>query len=260
MNISILGSGNMAFFLARSFYEAGHRIVQVYARRVEAGVALSKETDAEFVPFLREVRGDADVYIFAVPDDAVAGLSAAFSCPGKIALHCSGSLPPQVLESASALQGVVWPLYSIRKDDLPQAAEVPFIVDAGDEITRAVVSRLVESISPKVYLLDTEQRKLLHLAAVLSNNFVNHLLSISGEIVAELKLPKAVLSPILQQTFEGARSHDPAMLQTGPAIRHDEGTVERHLALLKAHPEWQDLYQAMTRSIQQFYADKKKSS
>jgi hypothetical protein len=50
------------------------------------------------------------------------------------------------------------------------------------------------------------------------------------------------------------------MLQTGPAIRHDEGTVERHLALLKAHPEWQDLYQAMTRSIQQFYADKKKSS
>lgn len=260
MTISILGSGNMAFFLAKAFYEAGHKIAQVYARNGEAGIVLSKETNAEFVCSPDKLRKDAGVYIFAVPDDALPGLAAAFSCPGKIALHCSGSLPAGVLAASSGLNGVIWPLYSIRKNDLPRPAGVPLIIDAADEVTEGIVARLAGSISPKVYALSSEQRGLLHLAAVLSNNFINHLLSISGEIVAGLKLPRDILAPILKQTFESARLNDPVQLQTGPAVRNDEGTIERHLDLLKAHPGWQEVYCAMTRSIQQFYADKKKRS
>lgn len=234
--------------------------MQVYARKAPDGTALSKETDAEFVHSLAELRTNADVYIFAVPDDALSGLAAAFSCPGKIALHCSGSLPADVLAASSVLNGVIWPLYSIRKKDLPRPAGVPLIIDAADETTGGVIARLAGSISPKVYTLGPEQRRVLHLAAVLSNNFINHLLSISGEIVAGLSLPQDILTPILKQTFESARLHDSAGLQTGPAIRNDEGTIERHLDLLKAHPGWQEIYRAMTRSIQQFYADKTKPS
>jgi hypothetical protein len=43
------------------------------------------------------------------------------------------------------------------------------------------------------------------------------------------------------------------MLQTGPAIRDDSATIQKHLELLSSQPNLQKLYANMTESIQEFY-------
>ena len=40
-------------------------------------------------------------------------------------------------------------------------------------------------------------------------------------------------------------------MQTGPAIRDDQNTIEKHLDFLNEYPAFQDLYQQLTNSIQQ---------
>ena len=67
-------------------------------------------------------------------------------------------------------------------------------------------------------------------------------------------LPEEALQPIISQTFErlsnSAKAKD---TQTGPALRGDTEVMERQVELLSGHPEWQEIYKAMSSSIEKMY-------
>jgi hypothetical protein len=44
---------------------------------------------------------------------------------------------------------------------------------------------------------------------------------------------------------------DPSLAQTGPALRNDTVTIEKHTDLLRQHPQLKNLYLLFTKSIQQ---------
>ncbi|MBL0050011.1 MAG: DUF2520 domain-containing protein [Bacteroidetes bacterium] len=48
------------------------------------------------------------------------------------------------------------------------------------------------------------------------------------------KLDFNILKPIIAQTANNIMHHSPGEVQTGPAKRHDEKTMQRHLQLLKS--------------------------
>jgi predicted short-subunit dehydrogenase-like oxidoreductase (DUF2520 family) len=100
-----------------------------------------------------------------------------------------------------------------------------------------------------VRLTSESDRKQLHLAAVFVNNFVNELYQIGAEILTEKRLPFELLLPLIQETAAKVQGHDPAEMQTGPALRGDRATIERHLDMLEEHPEWRELYGMMTGLI-----------
>ncbi|RYZ52441.1 MAG: DUF2520 domain-containing protein, partial [Sphingobacteriales bacterium] len=77
------------------------------------------------------------------------------------------------------------------------------------------------------------------------------LLAIAQKLSEEHQLPFAILHPIIAQTLEQARRVMPAESQTGPAIRHDQQTIDKHMSLLDPHQEWQRIYADITASIQQ---------
>jgi predicted short-subunit dehydrogenase-like oxidoreductase (DUF2520 family) len=60
-----------------------------------------------------------------------------------------------------------------------------------------------------------------------------------------------LLVPLIQETAQRLDTMSPAQAQTGPAIRNDTATIEKHLALLNNNPSLKMLYQALTQSIQQ---------
>ena len=71
----------------------------------------------------------------------------------------------------------------------------------------------------------------------------------------EAGLDFRILLPLLENTLAGLKSHDPIDLQTGPAIRHDEVTLNRHLGMLH-DPHTIDIYKLLTQSIQDTYDQK----
>jgi predicted short-subunit dehydrogenase-like oxidoreductase (DUF2520 family) len=90
---------------------------------------------------------------------------------------------------------------------------------------------------------------MLHLAAVFVNNFTNHMLRTGKEIASMAGFSFEVLEPLVNETISKALDIGPENSQTGPAVRNDLNTIEKHLDLLSFSPEMQDMYREITRSI-----------
>jgi len=252
MKISIVGGGKVAHFVARSFFEKGHQVNQVYNRSPASGAELAMSCGAEFVSDLNKITSNIDALFILVSDDAIAGISSEFSGKNIMQIHCSGSLPLSVLDTESA--GVIWPVYSIQKD--MDAENIPLIIEAKEHNSGSVLE-LAKVISNKIEQANYGQRETMHLAAVMSNNFINHLLALTKNILDKEQLSIEMLQPIIRQTIDNALKRNPYEMQTGPAIRDDAQTISRHMKLLKEAPDMEALYQLFTNSIQQFHKQKK---
>ncbi len=250
MKIAFVGSGNVAHFFAQRLQFRGHEISQIYSRTRANGLALSRITNAALTDSLDQLTPDADVYFLAIKDDALAGVAARLQLKDKIAIHCAGALPVDILEQTTPNCAVMWTLYSVRKNNLPTLPDVPLIVEASNVSTLKTVLQLAHDISDRVVQADYEKRAWLHLNAVLVNNFTNHLLAIAETICQTQQLPFDILQPIIQQTIAQIKFSSALQNQTGPALRHDSATIKKHESLLREHPEWQRLYAALTTSIQ----------
>ena len=69
-----------------------------------------------------------------------------------------------------------------------------------------------------------------------------------SDICAENNVPFAILEPLIKETAAKIKTLSPAAAQTGPAIRNDQKTINKHLALL--NEQQQEIYTTITKSIQ----------
>jgi len=256
MNYLLIGSGNIAWFLAQELTAGGHTCSGIYARNKSEGSRLARFHNVPFFESLSELYDGPDACILTVPDSAIATVAAQLSFSSTVLLHTAGAADISLLQAAAKLYGVLWPVYSIKKENLPQHGQVPIVWEASDNVAAKILRSLARTLSTIEKELDGTQRKKLHLSAVMSNNFCNHLIAVATGICKEAGVPVSLLFPILQQTFSPEHMTHAAQLQTGPAIRRDQPTIEEHLALLALHPEWQAVYQALTASIMQLYRER----
>jgi hypothetical protein len=91
----------------------------------------------------------------------------------------------------------------------------------------------------------------MHLAAVFCNNFVNHIYVLMKEYCNKEGLDFNLLLPLIHETANRLNIMDPLEAQTGPALRKDAETIEKHLPILDSYPSLKILYQSITQSIQQ---------
>ncbi len=250
MKFSIVGTGNMAWFLAHRLTMSGHRCVGIYGRDQQRAGELAASVNGTSVQEIEDIADlEQEVTLLAVTDLAIAELAGRLSKGRAVLVHTSGATDLSVLEPAQN-HGVIWPVYSIVKHQLPNHRQVPCAIDANNPQAMNIVRQLAHGFSEQVFEADDLQRRWLHLGAVIGNNFVNHLLAICESICTERSLPFSVLMPIISQTFERIHQQSPAKLQTGPAIRRDLVTIDRHLDLLASHPQLAEIYRSMTDSIQ----------
>lgn len=249
MEIVIIGTGNTASVLGRKFKEAGHRIVQVFGRNGTAASELANMLAAEHTDRWDKIKEDADLYLLAVSDAAIEEVMKKLNLSKKTVVHTAASVSKDVLKNA-AHYGIFYPLQSLRKEatSLP---EIPLLIDAGDEKTLHLLKNLANSISEKVKVANDEERVKLHLAAVFSNNFVNHLYLMAEKYCVREGIDFRLLLPLIKETANRLDVLSPSQAQTGPAIRRDTPTIHKHLEVLNAYPQSKALYTLFTESIQE---------
>ncbi len=130
---------------------------------------------------------------------------------------------------------------------------LPFFIETSDIIGDETLKKIAETIGSKVYPVDTEHRKMIHLAAVFVNNFTNHMLTTGMEIAARSGFSFDVFEPLIKETISKAMDNGPENSQTGPAVRNDINIIEKHLDLLSFSPESKSVYREITRSIRKYY-------
>ncbi|MGQ3678820.1 Rossmann-like and DUF2520 domain-containing protein [Tenacibaculum discolor] len=246
IKVAIIGGGNVATHLANAFSKADEvSLVQVYARNIEQVEHLKEVTS---ITNSIELLTKADVYIIAVSDDAIGDVSRKIEQKNGLVVHTSGSVAMQSLQNTGR-KGIFYLLQSFSKDKEVNFNEIPFCLEAENEEDLQLLETLAKTIGKKIYRINSEQRKRLHVAAVFVNNFTNHMYKIGADICNEHQVPFEVLLPLIQETAQKITELSPDAAQTGPAKRNDQKTIQDHLALLNA--EQQEIYKLITKSIQQ---------
>ena len=251
MKIVLIGAGNVATHLGRALLDSGHEVVQVWSRTALSAHKLATTLGCDAVTDIGGVRTDADVYILSVTDDALPEIIPEL-CPlnaNALFLHTAGSVPMSCFEGYASSVGVLYPMQTFSKDKHLDFREIPIFVEASDERSQKTVSVLANSVSDKVYILDGEGRKWLHLAAVFACNFSNYCCTVAEKLLQKQGLPFEVMLPLLDETTRKLHELSPVSAQTGPASRHDSGVMEMQTRLLSDDSDLVEIYRLISKGI-----------
>lgn len=248
MQIVLIGSGNVAFHLAKAFTEAQITISQIFGRNT---TELQKISDQFSIPFSTETLADADLYIISVSDSSITEVSSLIKNKNVLVAHTSGSVSREAL-SGNYRKSVFYPLQTFSKSKNLDYSKIPFFIDAENENDEEILKNLASKISKNVMLANDEKRKYIHLTAVFACNFVNHLFARAKEISDSQNIPFDYFLPLIDETTQKIHELEPKLAQTGPAIRNDEKVLKLHESLL-TDEEKLKIYKTLNESIKKMY-------
>jgi predicted short-subunit dehydrogenase-like oxidoreductase (DUF2520 family) len=253
ISVVILGAGNVATHLFKAFNKANNVIVNQWFNRNLKSIDYYKNS-VEVTDDLSSLK-EADVYIIAVSDDAVAKLSTQLPFENKLVVHTSGSVGLYDLDK-KLYRGVFYPLQTFSKEAEVNFSNVPICIETASKEHYSILKHLAESIGSTTYRVNSDQRNSLHLAAVFVNNFTNQLYRIAHEITEATSTEFDILKPLILETANKVQAISPYMAQTGPAKRNDKKTIKKHLKKLEGSPH-KAVYELLTSSIQRTHGRKK---
>jgi predicted short-subunit dehydrogenase-like oxidoreductase (DUF2520 family) len=246
-NIILIGAGNVATQLGLSLTAAGYKISQVYSPTKLSSSTLAKKLKAEALTDLKKLDHEASVYIIAVKDDAIAEVAKQLRLKDKLVVHTSGSVSIDILKNVSTNYGVFYPLQTFTKGKKINFKQVPLCVEGNNKATSTALQYFAKSISTNVKVVNSEQRKVIHLAAVFACNFCNHMYAIAEDLLKQNKLSFDLLKPLIEETANKIKELSPAKAQTGPAARGDKKVIEAHLKMLTGKEK--QIYKLISENI-----------
>ena len=247
IKITLIGYGNVAQHLIRAFQQNPVvKIEQIFVRKsskvidIDRSIQIVSDWNA-LIP--------ADVFIIAVSDDFIQEVSENLKLKNQLVVHTSGSVALENISNNNR-RGVFYPLQTFTKGKKVDFKNIPICIETEFSADLEILKKLAQSISDKMYIINSEQRKALHVAAVFVNNFVNHLYQIGSKICVENQVPFSILAPLIAETADKIQALTPLEAQTGPAKRHDQKTIDSHLDFLTSDVRTQSIYKTLTQSIQ----------
>jgi predicted short-subunit dehydrogenase-like oxidoreductase (DUF2520 family) len=243
----LIGAGNMAKYLLANA-NAALTCLGIYSRSPEKAALLSQTYGITHISTLIEINTITVDYIFlAVSDTAIPTLLNSIDS-SALCVSFSGMIDEQHLaKETEKSMATLWPIYSIT-NKLNSKTNLPFVINKEDVKNKSAMSALARYYTTSVMELSYEQRKAAHLVAVVLNNFVNHLYALTQELCATQGIDPLIFNPLVQQTADQYASLQAALLQTGPAKRGDQESIEKHLAILQ-NTHLESIYTLLTDSI-----------
>lgn len=247
INITFIGSGNVAQHLIDAFLSHPEiNIQQLFVRNPSQ--TNFKKASFEVISNWNQLL-PADVFILAVSDDAIAEVAAQVPLKNQLIVHTSGSVSLNEI-NADNRRGVFYPLQTFTKGKPVDFTTIPICIETEYSADLEILQKIAHVISDKIFVLNSNQRRALHVAAVFVNNFVNHLYQMGNEICLENNIPFSILEPLITETANKIKTLTPPEAQTGPAKRKDQNTINAHLDFLKSDGTKQTIYKILTQSIQ----------
>jgi predicted short-subunit dehydrogenase-like oxidoreductase (DUF2520 family) len=252
MRVVMLGSGNAATVLCEAIVKAGHDIVQIVSRVEENAKLLASSYFATTAPLTAAEFADADIYIIALHDAALDHIENIPALKNKLVVHTAGAISINALKDCSDTYGVLYPLQSLSRFS-NHVPEIPLLVDGNNQETLHRILGFAKSISGNVIEANDTEKLNYHVAAVFVSNFSNHLYALAEIFCNNERLEFKNLLPLINETNIRIKEISPFLTQTGPAIRDDVFTLNKHLQALTSHPDMKYLYLKLSESIIKFH-------
>lgn len=247
--ISIVGYGNVGRALAKYFLSKGVDIVEVVVRKLpgEADVNLNF-VQLENLHFLEPV----DMVLVCVNDSAVNGVLSEI-LPNQFAACTSGAISLDEIDRKEKV-GVFYTLQTFSGEVIKEMEKVPILLECNDTCQMATMKNFAKVYFNRVEVMNSTDREKLHIAAVMANNFSNHLYHLASSYLSRHNIDFSLLHPLIQETVNKLSDKSPFEAQTGPARRGDDLVLQKHQEKLQGLEL--ELYRLFTRSIKETYEKK----
>ena len=247
--VIIVGSGNVAEAFARALKATSNEVVQVYARNRERGEAVAAIAGCEWCcdPTTLKV---ADIYLLCVSDRAIKEVAASlpFSANAIVA-HTAGCGTLEMLPEG-VHRAIVYPFQTFSAGRAVDFSKIFLFIEAQDEATHSKATEFAMTLTENVRPANAALREKIHLTGVLTSNFVNNMYATATEVLADAGLDFDVVAPLIAETAAKAlESKNPSQVQTGPAVRGDIGTLERHRRLIGDNTTLRKMYDIISENI-----------
>jgi predicted short-subunit dehydrogenase-like oxidoreductase (DUF2520 family) len=245
--IYVVGYGNLGKHLSEYFLENNVNFGGIFT---DQNISISG-IDIYRKSAINQTLKAGDVLFVTTKDDEISSVIHQVENPDVVKIYCSGSVSLESLNTISNC-GVWYPLYSFSGNMSIDWQKVPVFIEYSNDYVFELLSNICGQLNKPFQVLDSNQRKQLHLAAVFANNFVNACIIGANEVIkGNESLRFDYLLPIIKQTIDKISVGNPIDSQTGPAKRNDESTMSEHLNMLSNSTSEQELYAAISKYIQQ---------
>jgi predicted short-subunit dehydrogenase-like oxidoreductase (DUF2520 family) len=246
IRLVLVGTGNVSKAIAKAVLETKNiRLVHVIGRRKE--LSADFPTKVSYDTKLDDLPG-CDLVLLTVQDHMIESVSSQLVSNKAVVAHTSGASDINLLSDHKNI-GVMYPLQSFSEKSCLDWEKIPICWEARTPKARNTIREFAQSIgAKKIVSLDLNQRTLLHLGAVLVNNFSNSLYEQTYQLFKKHPLDFDLLKPLIQETSLKINEQTPEESQTGPARRGDRATIEKHLSLIE-DTELHQLYKTFTNII-----------
>lgn len=247
IEVSIIGAGNVAYHIYKCIEKLDkYQTVEIYSRLSESNVNWSKVPIVHSLSNLKKVA----IYIIAVSDHAISEIArnANFD-EHSIVVHTSGAMGMDVLSGSSRNVGVLYPLQTLLKHEEVDFSETPFFIESNNECTSYVLHSLANELSDDVSVVSSEDRMKYHAMAVFTQNFSQYLCKTADKFLEKNDLNFEKLIPLLRKNVERLLDPENRKRMTGPAVREDENTINKHLNVLKDEKGMTEIYNFLSKKI-----------
>lgn len=248
---SFIGAGNMSWSLIPALQKAGHHIIQLISRSEEKLEHFAATYNIPIISTnLQDLNPKVDFVFLTVSDQAVEKIAKTLPKTNATFLHTSGSISLESLSPIGEHIGVFYPMQTFTRQKLVDFYPVPIFLEGKNETVEKRLYELAQTISNNVQFLNSQDRLRLHMGAVISCNFTNYLYQLTNKVLPhQAGLDFSIYTPLLREQLDKALAFQPQHTQTGPAIRGDIVTLQKHLTLLKDQPEIRELYLKLSNMI-----------
>jgi len=262
--ISIVGPGNLGTALAVTLSAAGYKVESIAMRRGSRGAsrarALTRRLGARlFIVGSETITGD--IVWITVADDAIADVARIIAksgdWKGKIVFHSSGALTSDELaplRAKGARVASVHPMMTFVRGKTPDMSDVAFAIE-GDASAARVANSIVAKIGGKGFAIRKKNKALYHVFGSFASPLLIALLAAMEDVALAAGIEKKDIRsdalPLLRRIWGNYLVHGAGVAFTGPLMRGDAATVEKHLAALRKLKPHSHVYTALATSALQ---------
>ncbi len=250
MKIVIIGTGNVAWHLVNAIQQSTHRVIQLVNLHSHKVSSDFEKFNIPYAFLYTDIVLEADVYIIAISDKEIATLQLPILNNKQIVIHTSGIAEIELLKKYCVNFGCIYPVQTLTKGIPIDFTRVPLIIEASNMMAKEKCMDFALTLSPYVLYLSLHKRQVLHLAAVLVNNFTNQLFVEAKQLLDKESISFDLLKPLLSETISKLNQLHPLDAQTGPAKRNDVLTLLMHENLIEENSLLLQIYKLMTTAIQ----------
>lgn len=273
-DVTIIGTGRLGTSLGYALSREGHHIVAL-ADRNPASARESRQIIEEGKIFKKNAAAarQGNWVFLSVPDDEIEKVAEELArsdieWKGKCVFHCSGLHSTESLRSLrreSAGTASIHPVQSFpRKKPSPVSFRGIFFGLEGQGEALAAAKQIVRQLGGRHVILRAEDKPLYHTACSMASNFLVTLLETAITLLVQAGITEATASqmlfPLVQGTLQNVKKFDAGSALTGPIVRGDNYSVQKHIEALEDYTEMQTLYKKLALQTLNFAQKGKKIS